>query len=651
MKRTWRRVGVGTIAVLFIGYVGLVAVSLIALVVASANLTVFLGQVHVQRTGSAAAGLGHSGDQLQSGDVVKTAHDTKAAVGYPDGSLSRLDSDSTMQVKSIKGSNGVWNYQLLQSNGKVWSRVVALSRGSSFEIDAPNSTTVEVRGTEFEIIVDSSSGPTVTRVNSWRGAVTVAAQGSTVTVTGGQSSTVRAGSAPTDPAPIPAADRTDGFATFNFAVDAAQGAVLGVYGGSVAAGQPTGAQTAGMADGTTDLEITLSWPATKFELSVISPTGSSRQFTSDKPPITDVVPLAAKGLWDFAVQALDAKSPQPYWVVVSWRPRPAEMALAGSAFKSWADSHDSAQNPQTASDLVSDETGAQQLMDQAGLKIVATPGAPMKWVFTSGEYTVNPGEQLYVSAPGQPANFLAMATVTYRAGTQSSSGQVLVLFSRSPGVAWNAAATAPMDAGAVLPALAISGDGYLLPVPASESNHYLVGIDELGQAMAADIGAGLAGHPRDPRFANDPSLEGIIKSQSDTQQQYKGAFNWTLAAQYSPALEYPAYAYRLADGSMLELTEFKATFTMVPGQGRCVEQPSHPYDASGVESTLIGPARGVYGTVTQSELWMVAVVVPPKDSGQTVQILGGRSQVVDWSTTPCTGSGSPGTAYGDTGYF
>src|SRR6202165_2108512 len=186
MKRTWRRVGVGTIAVLFIGYVGLVAVSLIALVVASANLTVFLGQVHVQRTGSAAAGLGHSGDQLQSGDVVKTAHDTKAAVGYPDGSLSRLDSDSTMQVKSIKGSNGVWNYQLLQSNGKVWSRVVALSRGSSFEIDAPNSTTVEVRGTEFEIIVDSSSGTTLTRVNSWRGAVNVAAQGRTVTVTGGQ---------------------------------------------------------------------------------------------------------------------------------------------------------------------------------------------------------------------------------------------------------------------------------------------------------------------------------------------------------------------------------------------------------------------------------------------------------------------------------
>jgi len=239
VRRTWRRVGVGTIAVLFIGYAGLVAVSVIALVVASANLTVFLGQVHVQRTGSAATGLAHSGDQLQSGDVVKTAHDTKAAVGYPDGSITRLDSDSTLQVKSIKGSNGVWNYQLLQSNGKVWSRVAALSRGSSFEIDGPNSTTVEVRGTEFEVIVDSTGGPTVTRVNSWRGAVTVAAQGSTVTLTGGQSSTVRAGAGPTSPAPIPASDRSDSFTIFNVAVDSAQGAVMSVSGGSLASGQPT----------------------------------------------------------------------------------------------------------------------------------------------------------------------------------------------------------------------------------------------------------------------------------------------------------------------------------------------------------------------------------------------------------------------------
>jgi len=653
VRRTWRRVGVGTIAVLFIGYAGLVAVSVIALVVASANLTVFLGQVHVQRTGSAATGLAHSGDQLQSGDVVKTAHDTKAAVGYPDGSITRLDSDSTLQVKSIKGSNGVWNYQLLQSNGKVWSRVAALSRGSSFEIDGPNSTTVEVRGTEFEVIVDSTGGPTVTRVNSWRGAVTVAAQGSTVTLTGGQSSTVRAGAGPTSPAPIPASDRSDSFTIFNVAVDSAQGAVMSVSGGSLASGQPTGAQSAGIADGTTDLEITLDWPASKFALSAISPTGSTQSLTSDQPPITIVVPQASKGQWDYAVGALDAKSPQPYWVVVSWRPRPDE-AFATSAFKYWVESHDAARGPQSSSDLVSDETGAQQAMDEAGLKIVATPGAAAKFVYTSGEFTVDRGEQIYVSVPGQPANFLALATVTYHENTFTQPGKLLVLFSRSPGIAWNAATAAQLDTGATLPALAISGDGYLEPVPASESGRYIVGIDELGQALAADVGAGVAGRARDPRFANDPSLEAVVKSQRGVQQLYRGTFNWTIAGQYSPAFEYPSYAYRLADGGMLEMTAYKAVYTTIADQGRCVEQPSQYYNDPTVgqtENIVFGPARGLYGTVTQTVLVTVAVVVPPKDSGQTVQVIGSRGQVVAWSTTPCTGSGSPGPDTGGTLYF
>ncbi len=654
MRRTWRRVGVGTIAVLSTGYAGLVAVSVVALVVASANLTVFLGQVHVQRTGSVAAGLAHSGDQLQSGDVVRTAHDTKAAVGYPDGSISRLDSDSTLQVKSITGSNGVWNYQLLQSNGKVWSRVAALPRGSSFEIDGPNSTTVELRGTEFEVIVDSTGGPTVTRVNSWRGAVTVAAQGSTVTLTGGQSSTVRAGAAPTAAAPISAADQRDTFTIFNFAVDAAQGAVMGISGGTLSAGQSTGAQPAGIADGTTDLELTLGWPGSKFELTAIPPATENRTASSDHPPIALVIPLADKGRWQYTVQSMDAKSAQPYWVVVSWRPRPAETASAETAYKYWSDSHFESQSPHTESNLLNDETGAQLAMDQAGLKLVAAP-TPIRLVFTSGEYSVREFQQLYVAQPGKDqATSLALSSVVYHAGSNSQPGELLVIFARSPGIALNAAATAQVDPDAPLPALALTGDGYIQVVTSSESARYLVGVDDLGSALAADVQAGIAGRARDSRLANDPSLEGIIEARTSEAADFKRNLGWTQSPEFTAASEYPAYAYALADGGMLEFTTLKATFVTAGPPGGCVEQPSQYFtDSSGqpIQSNLFGPARGSYGTVTQTLLYMVAAVVPPKDSGQTVQLIGGRSQVVDWSTTPCTGSGAPGPASGQTTYF
>src|ERR1700674_2033616 len=159
MSKVRRRVGVVVIAALFISFGATVTIAGISLARASAALTVFLGQVDVHRSGTGSAALAHTGDALQPGDIVQTRAATRAAVSYPDGSTSRLDSNSSLQVKTVSaGSNGAWNIELLQDAGKSWNRVHSLVAGSTFKVTAPNGTDATVRGTEFEIIVDKTSG-------------------------------------------------------------------------------------------------------------------------------------------------------------------------------------------------------------------------------------------------------------------------------------------------------------------------------------------------------------------------------------------------------------------------------------------------------------------------------------------------------------
>jgi len=654
MSRARRVLGLGAIVLLFLAYAGVVAVAVVAVGSASANLSLFLGSAHVQKSGSSASSVAHSGDQLRAGDVVRTGEATKAAVGYPDGSISRLDSNSFLQVHNLASpKNGVWNVELIQFGGKSWHVVHALAGGASFQVDAPNSVTVQVRGTEFEVIVDSAAGATSVRVDSWTGLVDVTARGTKVQVSGGQSTSVQAGKTPSAAAPISDADRNDSFTVFNQALDATRGALVSVNGGSLSEGQTSAPLPAGFADGSTDLELTLGWPGSKFGLTAIGPDGTDfRTDSSDTPPVTMLIPKAAAGSWAYKVQALESKPREPYWAFVSWRVRPPWEAVAAGTYQQWAFDHRNLAAGVFAAPVPTSLDSEPLLkMDQSALQLVALfqKGDPIRLIYASGAFTADPNdEEAYVAAPSGPLDtFLGIGNATATSYTPALHGKVMVLFTRSgPGASW-LASNVTIVGGASLPTVAVGNDGYATMVAPSAQDHFLVSSPDLGAMVAADLNLGLtgAGGTRFPGFTG-PYIQPILNDH----QFYKQTFNWLVVDRYAAAPEYTTYSYLLADGSVLDFVTLTRQVTYSPPRGGCVLQPT-PFYGAGDYSFLVGPPRGAYASVSQTELLSLAIVVPPKASGKTIQAIGGFGAVTTWTETPCSSRGTPGSGKGAFGYI
>src|SRR5437588_11311829 len=87
---------------------------------APAHLQVYVGTVQVAPT-SGNFSTATNGATLNEGDTVKTLAQSKAAINYSDGSLTRLDSDTTVQLKVIDHPGVSYNTQLAQTTGKSWN--------------------------------------------------------------------------------------------------------------------------------------------------------------------------------------------------------------------------------------------------------------------------------------------------------------------------------------------------------------------------------------------------------------------------------------------------------------------------------------------------------------------------------------------------
>jgi len=279
-------------------------------------LTLFTGGATLLR-GAASAISGHSGDRLGNGDTVLTGADSKASLLYPDGSMTRLDSDTTVTVHVGGGT------QLQQSTGLTWNRVQTLVGSQRFTISGPNSTTAEVRGTEFGYYVEHDpAGNPLIWVDVWSGAVQVSgATGPPVTGTTGQRVTVRLGAAPTTPVPIPLSDTQLAFTVFNRALNAITGTPVAFADGTLSAGG-TSAPGSVRADGRSDLEFVLAWPGSSYRLTVRDPSGAVLAASSSStPPVVVRAPRARAGVWTYTVDDLDSPPAEAWWVVVGQTPR------------------------------------------------------------------------------------------------------------------------------------------------------------------------------------------------------------------------------------------------------------------------------------------------------------------------------------------
>jgi hypothetical protein len=294
---------------------------------ASARVTVFEGKAEA---GQVAGGKFHqvrSGDSLVEGDTLRTAGTTKASLTYPNSSQVRLDSNTELHLNSVtRALGGAMAIDAFQPIGKTWNSLSQLAVGSSYTIHAPNSTTAEVRGTEFEVIVEVIGGVTIVRINVFAGIVAVTSEGVTVVLTAGESTTIAPGGPPAPEQPISQQDRFDSFTVFNQTLDHSVGVPIAAAGDFFSPPQSTGLLDGPTGDGNSDLEFTLGWPGSRFGLAVYAPDGTLNQgLESAAPPVAITAYGAEVGVWKYRVTDVESRAGEAWWVIIS-RITPSRLA-------------------------------------------------------------------------------------------------------------------------------------------------------------------------------------------------------------------------------------------------------------------------------------------------------------------------------------
>ena len=297
---------------------------------ASAVLTIYKGSAQRAVAGSSIFSAATTGQVLNGGDQVRTGGATAAAIRFGDGSITRLDSNTALSITTLSHHGSQYQTSLAQSTGKTWNRVLHLVGAASFRVSGPNSSTAEVRGTTFALIVEPNGD---VRVDDYAGTVIFTGKsGSGLVISTGQSSTLLSGTnAPQAATTIPTADLQDQFTIFNVAADANEtatggGDILSVSANNtIAVGETAGTFTGGAADGNSDLSFTLDWPGSTFELVVVDPDGEDYDSViSDQHPVTYTVPKARVGAWSYRVHDISSAQPTEQWSVVVGAIRPAQ---------------------------------------------------------------------------------------------------------------------------------------------------------------------------------------------------------------------------------------------------------------------------------------------------------------------------------------
>ena len=124
-----------------------------------ATLRLLGGQVAVQR-GTGVFETGEDGTSLREGDTVRTGPDGRAAIEYFDGSLTRLDVDTSFTLVTLETLGDAAASRVIESSqaeGNSYHRVVELTDAQSrFEIETPTAT-ASVHGTGYALLVDEGS--------------------------------------------------------------------------------------------------------------------------------------------------------------------------------------------------------------------------------------------------------------------------------------------------------------------------------------------------------------------------------------------------------------------------------------------------------------------------------------------------------------
>jgi hypothetical protein len=318
-RRGGRRIIVALLILVLIvaGVVVWLNIAAQAQVNASATLTVYQSAASVSHNGTDFTSA-LTGTVVQAGDSLKTDTKGRAAITLPDGTLTRLASDTTIKLDSAhftKGGN-LHDVTLSQQIGRTFTNVQRLVTGSTFNIKG-KSATASVRGTKFEVYI-KADGTMIVKL--FEGTLVLTSGSQQVTLHAPQQVTVDANGNIGTPGPI-VPDPGDPFGP---ALDASNAVAAGTTPGTeqdfIGAPLHDGEQQkyAYSYAGGSLLKASVGYPGSAMKLTVKTPDGQLYVATGKLPTVT--VNNAPGGIYTILVDGisgLGANGEEPFVAVAS----------------------------------------------------------------------------------------------------------------------------------------------------------------------------------------------------------------------------------------------------------------------------------------------------------------------------------------------
>jgi hypothetical protein len=310
----------------------LVAAGIVTLgVLASADtavgavLTTFVPDASVAHSGGGFSSAA-SGTFVQPGDSVKTDATGRAQIQFPDGTITRLASNTQISINSshFAKDGHVHDISLTDKLGRTLNSVQKLVGGASFQVIG-NTTTASVRGTLFEVLVNSD-GTVVIKL--FIGGLDVDGKSGHVHLTEGQQVTVDANGTIGQPGPI-TPDPNDPFgqevaAMLQVETQTTPGTEQDFTGGLLHNGQTQSFSYAfaAPASGGSDFKAALAYPGSLMELRITDP--ANHVYTRTGPsPIVITIPDPPGGIFKLdviGISGLDPDGEVPFLTVATLEP-------------------------------------------------------------------------------------------------------------------------------------------------------------------------------------------------------------------------------------------------------------------------------------------------------------------------------------------
>ena len=284
---------------------------------ASGSLTVYQPAASIGH-GSLAAATVTSGATVHAGDTVSTDTRGLAGITLPDGTLTRLARSTSIRLDGAHFSkNGsMHDVSLTQQIGRTFTNVQHLVTGASFDIHG-KAATASVRGTKFEVYIDSSGAMTV---KVFQGTVILHNGHGSVAIHAGQQATASPDGTLGNPGPI-VPDPADPFGAAVDASNAVSGDTTpGTEQDFIGAPLHDGEQqtyTYSYAGGST-VEASVGYAGSAMKLTLKSPDGDTRSASGKLPYVRrDSAPGGIYTVIVDGVSGLGAAGESPFVAVAS----------------------------------------------------------------------------------------------------------------------------------------------------------------------------------------------------------------------------------------------------------------------------------------------------------------------------------------------